>query len=507
MCHSFGAVNCVVALDKGVVFMKKIKKGFLCTTVMVFAFIVLLILVFASQPLIEPLLKVNMSMRAMQVMANAMPSMTHKMMSVDIPGDEIVTPIYTENGKRIFYNAQFGLMYDDDGRFIYNPANSAPIFIDSTNEEQRIIDTANNAMGIYFNSFLDKHFLRTNPENGNIHVRSVSIHNEVFMINVKPAENAEAFPIYAYRVKRTKTFLEEINPAYWGVTLYRYQDLKGHTIEERFITEMKPAPWWSVSVSMFIGTIVLTPFLGVLAPFVSAGIIVNNGLYMIRMVDAVPQGTLGSLLDLLEHATFHPWDNLYDAGTNEPLRTSDGSLVWLNPKSKQLTDKFRWPLFNSENGLPIILYNNDVVTIDLDSQPIVDGVLVDALTIHEIMTSGRDFYIGQRTTAYGVFDVLMFRVRGGGGDGEIKDDEWILPNGANAKPWVDDFDLDSDIDADVGRRNSEIFQFIMWTIMAVTSLAVLILVIFLLVYFAPLVRPVFETITIPFKWLGRRFQK
>jgi ABC-type bacteriocin/lantibiotic exporter with double-glycine peptidase domain len=91
----------------------------------------------------------------------------------------------------------------------------------------------------------------------------------------------------------------------------------------------------------------------------------------------------------------------------------------------------------------------------------------------------------------------MFRNGGG---------EWVLPNGANALDWVDTFHESSELDKLTEEQTSAIFQFIMWTIMAITTLAVLVLVIVLLVYFAPVIRPLFTTLAAPFILINRRLK-
>lgn len=336
--------------------------------------------------------------------------------STDGPYDVEEAPVYTEGGKRVYYLRETGMVVTEDGTPVADPNNSRIVVYDEENSE--FVDGANRALAIYLDSRLNRHFLRS----GGRYATPINLDRDVFLINLNTTQGATL--IYAFRDKISRPWFAALNPTNWragGMSEYVFSDMNGHAIDNKYIGEIKSATWWQKGITF-------------LSPLFMIASATSNG-WSIHVVEILDRTTLRELKTLMSHATIHPWPTLVCGESGKDVVTQDGHVIRVNPRTRQLTDSYGWALFNSHSGLPIVFHNNDIITTNFQQQKIENAVLLDSLTVWELLNSGTDFRMGFVTTAFGSFDVPILLANP---NGDPNNPDWRLMNGQSANGVIDE---------------------------------------------------------------------
>jgi len=349
----------------------------------------------------------------------------------DDPYETITRHVYTRDNQRLFIQRETGFVVTEDGRPVAagNTRNNQAISPTNTTtngsgnvlmsvpDNTELIDSANRNLPIFLNSTLNRAFLRTSD--GRNYVTSIARGNEVFLINFRPNPNRpeDTMLIYAFRERVERGFWDRAwNPRLWGTsgrTYYQFFDMAGRAIEERYIATMDTTPAWQQAL-YFTGLIAASILFPPLIIF-TVGSAVTGGIQTIPFVEIISRTTLGELLDEITHATVHPWNALACGITGQDVKTTDGRVIRINPRTNQLADHFGYSLFNRVYGYPIILWNNDVYMIyglrqqHRRQQRIENNILLDSVTVQELLDEGVEFYFDTMSTYFGSFTVPKIR--------------------------------------------------------------------------------------------------
>jgi hypothetical protein len=307
--------------------------------------------------------------------------------------------LYSEDGRKLGYIPQIGLVVTSDGFPVYNQGDptvdgDTPIVThDPDTGEFSTFDTAGaeKKLEIWENSFLDRKYLRND---GKI-VNAITGDLEVFMITFKP----KGTNIYVTRRRHDNGWLVGLVSERYE---WRYNDLNGREIKTKYIADFKPAPWWRYAVWAFATGI---PGVGVLY---SIGVFATEG-YMVPFTKLLERYNLLELyIEITQLSVKKNMPVLVDGDSGNPITTPDGRVIYINPKNNQLCDFLGWGLYNSINGRPILLHDNEIITTDLAPQAVQNDVLLNSTSVRNLLEAGIPFYITTQTTQFGQFDVPAF---------------------------------------------------------------------------------------------------
>jgi len=329
-------------------------------------------------------------------------------LSTTPPHDVVEAPLYSNDGQRLFFLKETGMVVTEDGVPVMDPSTESPSIVVYNEATQEFVNGANQALAIFLDSRLDRHYLRR----GGRYTIPINMDKDVFLINLNTTNGPKL--IYAFRERVSRPWYAAFNPTNWrsdGINEYRFSDMNGRVIDNEHIGEIKQAEWWQIGITF-------------LHPYFWAGTIASNG-WTIHVVEILDQTTLRELKTFMTHATIHPWETLVCGETGQDVVTEDGRLVYVNPRTGQLTDSFSWALFNSKSGLPIVFHDNDIITTNLQQQRIENAVLLDSLTVWGLLSGGTDFHMHIIQTPFGTFDVPVFDFN----PGDPKNPDFRLMNG------------------------------------------------------------------------------
>ena len=304
---------------------------------------------------------------------------------------------------------------------------------------------ANQKLSIYFNSFLDKHYLRA----GGGYVTEINTRREIFLINIRASGGTMA--IYTFREKVDHGWSIIYKPGKWFNDEYRYYDMNGRLIENRFIAEWDTATF----AKAMTGNVIFFAVTGGIGFFAQL-IFGNADNFGVPFVKVLDRTTLADLLEELKHATIHPYD------TVDGIITEDGQPIYVRPTTKQCVDRFNFPMFSIDKGLPILLYDEVIVTSDLQGVEVQNGILRNVISVWQLLESGSDFFMGTIPTPFGEMDAVVFNT-----SNDRKNPNWILPNGESADGIIKDMQLGRSLDGDPwsslfgGPGGMSIFQWIL----------------------------------------------
>ncbi|MCL2177074.1 MAG: hypothetical protein FWB72_03920 [Firmicutes bacterium] len=318
----------------------------------------------------------------------------------DNPYETIRSGVYGEGGRRLFVLRETGMVITEDGVPFENPVDSTVVEFDS--ETESFIDGANRSLAIVLDSRLERHYLRA----GGRYVRPIRLDDSVVLITLNARGGQRR--IYAFYTRYDRGWLAGVLSGHRHG--YRFYDMNRRHIHNDYIAEFVSPSWWRINVLTVI-----------------------TGNHKIPLVRILERTTLANLLVRISHATVHPWDRLKCGLTGFDVITEDGRDIFVNPRTRQLTDFAGWALFNENTGLPIVWYNYDIITTDRRPQRIENGVLRESITVWGLLESRVDFYIGSISTTFGQFDVPKFRV-----NTDPNNPDWQLINGDCANDIVDD---------------------------------------------------------------------
>jgi hypothetical protein len=424
-------------------------------------------------------LSVNDAIGAMNVMPTSI---------TEDPNDKHTGAVYTKNentGKedRVYYLEDVGLTVISDGNggavpvAVSDGANTLAIVYEEDTKE--FIDGVMNPLAIFLDSHVERQYLKS----GSNYTVPIRMDNEVLLINYVTSTSKM---IYAFRRERKLSFWEKLNPFNGGVDPYSYFDMNGAELDKDKIEDFGGSGWAKagLTIAKFIGWPI--------TPFFAQGMAVDYAKVYSRT-------TLAELMFELEYTTSHPWKRLFvDADQTIPVVTEDGVAVRVNPRTKQLCDTFGWALFNSSNGLPIVYYENDIITTNRQQQVIENAVLKDSMTVQKLLNTGTEFYIDTITILpYGTFDVPVYMNSKG---------ETVLMNGQSTDGITNGI---QDASGQDGEQLGDILNDIgTWLDGAFSSgsgfmnmLKMVCLVLILIMLF-PLIPPLIKFISVPFAMLS-----
>ncbi|MCL2176528.1 MAG: hypothetical protein FWB72_01040 [Firmicutes bacterium] len=331
----------------------------------------------------------------------------------DRPYDVVESYVYARGGRRLFHLRETGIVVTEDGIPVKNPADSSIVIYDE--ETESFVDGANRSLSIFLDSRVNRHYLRS----GGRYVTPINLDRNVFMINLNARDGQRL--IYAFRTRYDRGWLNGILGERFG---YRFYDMNGRHINNNYIANFQRPAWWR---QVLFGPVALT----------------LTGNHLVPVVDILGKSTLRELTTLISHATTHPWATLECSIINRPVVTEDNRVVFVNPRTNQLTDFFGFALFNSVSGLPIVFHNGDIITTDLEQQRIdtiqavgsnqPSAVLRQVTTVWALLESETEFYMASITTFFGQFDVPVFRT-----NVDAENPEWQLMNGECARDTIND---------------------------------------------------------------------
>jgi hypothetical protein len=359
---------------------------------------------------------------------------------------------------------------------------------------QELLDSANRAMTIYFDSVSMQH--KVGSESGQT-LKHIKATDMLYIATILDKNDGLTKTIYVTRQQFTTNWWERIvgtQDAYY----YKYYDMNGRHIPDDWFTEHTRAPWWKSALRWLNGT----AFIG--NPAWWYGLF--KGYEPLSAVSVTEAGTFQEVADLLEFATFHPWEKL----DNVLTANNDGvynSGVYINPANSQLCDRLGAPIYHIETGLPFVYKDNKIITIpDRKEQTVKDGILQNGATRRYLRKLGFEEYIHYIDDAeFGIIGILVLAVK----DGDGKLIKWTLPNGEDAEGIVrDGVGTDTDGEALTWESFWESFGGLFGGMGSMTGIIGTVLLVLLLIFCLPLILPLlkilFTVIFAPFKWIAKK---
>jgi len=318
-----------------------------------------------------------------------------------MPYERVSTPIRLRSGQRIGFVEDTGMLITECGIPIQNPVDGTVAFYNL--EHQAFVDGANRTLQIFLDSRLDRHYLYA----GGRYLTAITMDREVVLIGMQVGTAPNLIFAFRNRIERNWTFY--LNPANWGLPQeYRFYDMNGRLIPTNSL----------VSVNQFQ---LFRAFQNMMFQGMRLFGLFNDRTFTVPVVEILRQTTLRDLYNEMEHATYHPWQQMmcpYRPWL--PIITHDGEYIFLHPTKQQLTDRFGAAIFNTVNGMPLILHNNTISNLgwwvgSVFPEPVLFrnydyySVLLYSKTINTLLLSGTPFYMGIIETHLGSFDVPMLR--------------------------------------------------------------------------------------------------
>jgi len=407
----------------------------------------------------------------------------------DGPGDYYSEPVYTKDNEQIYFLKEVGLLVTYDGRPIMDTTNST---ITKFNlEAQEYVTGADTKMSVYLNSFLDKRYLRS----GSIAVTAIKLDREIFMIHFR-SDEVEKF-IYTYREKVDYGIATIFHPGAWFNTEYRYYDMNGNLIDNKYI-----ADWDTATILKSVGANLLyfaiNPVL-----FFGTLIFGGPGNFSVPFVEIYKKTTLEDLRNELREEGFNPLPKV------QGTVTEDGMNIYVRSTTNQCVDFFNYPLFNIANGLPLVYHDGSIIAVDSSAMYEMyaqGGVLRNVVSTEQLLDDGVDFYITKsKTTPMGELDTVVVNF-----SKDKNHPDWRFPNGDSAGYYIVDTILGTSLDgppwSDVGGIINSGINGIRSFINGATDLfwitvAIVLLVVLFPVWWA-LLKILLKIISVPVKWLA-----
>ncbi|MCL2621425.1 MAG: hypothetical protein FWD32_00085 [Firmicutes bacterium] len=323
----------------------------------------------------------------------------------------------------------FGIIVDANNNPVYSAATGDAIMYDGREQQlyNRFKISADKALELFIDSKNDYSVLKHGTYNVSVlnGEKTVKLENTKTVVKITPQS-----AIYLIGVKvdgqyrQRWAFSDTTKRDWWKFwepeTTTRFYDLNGFEIKQELIEA------YSVGANQLllglsgitlgvIGGVILTAGIATANPFlfVPAGIVMAVGGYLglqaIVLSDFIiyAETTFEVLVEYVTYARHHPWDTLVDE-FNRDVTDEDGNVVYINPRTMQLTNFHTYPLYDISNkGLPIF-YNAAelaIMTTDGKDCTVVNGVLKNSRTIYHLLESGEGFFMATTTNQYGTFDV------------------------------------------------------------------------------------------------------
>jgi hypothetical protein len=339
-------------------------------------------------------------------------------MSSSGPADRVEADVYTACGERIFFAEELGLLITGDGRVIYDSGNGSVVFYDEQRSE--FVNGANQSLQAVLNSTQTRHIIQRGSR---AYVRPVAINanDELFLIRLRHSDVAHMADgngdVFVYATRQYEWY----NPGWFRRN--RYREVFFNVFGDRLRCE------WIVTT---VGS--MNPWL---QKMVALGVVTGK---IVPVAQVLNRTTLSAVRTELRTVTNHPWPRLMETndpnfiGPVRPVISVDGEFIFINPRTQQLSDFMGFPLFNSRTGLPIILRNHNVVTVDKDretghavltQQKVENAVLLEAVTVEDLLNNDGSFHVGIIDVYFGSFDLVVFH----DGFDEDGNPRWRLPNG------------------------------------------------------------------------------
>jgi len=299
--------------------------------------------------------------------------------------------VYTGDGNRLFILQEANLVIASNGDIITIDDTNASsqngsLAIYYNEQSQEFIDGANRNLAIFLNSRLDRNELRS----GGRYTRTIRLDTTIYLVNYRLPNGRYNEIFVSITPYRTGWWIFANNR-------FRVYDMNGRVLDYNRIGFPQPAPWWH-----------------------PAWLHIRQFNRVRNMFDTMERFVLG---DLLHFATIHPWSQILEPLTGYTVITEDGRDIRVNPRTMQLTDFFGFALFNERNGLPILFHGNDIITTDGEQQRIENAVLLEAMTVQDLLHRGVDFHMHIVPTPFGNFDVPVVNL------GSFYNEDWRLMNG------------------------------------------------------------------------------
>jgi len=302
--------------------------------------------------------------------------------------------VYTGDGNRLFLLKDANLVIASNGDIITvddtnTNSQDGSLAIYYNEQSQEFIDGANRNLAIFLNSRLGRNELRS----GGRYTRTIRLDTTIYLVSYR-MPNGRYNEIFVSIVRyRTGWWIFQNNR-------FRVYDMNGRVLDYSRIGFPQPAEWWRLTWTHF-----------------------RQAQKIRNMFDTMQEFTLGELLHQISFATIHPWSQIIEPATGFTVVTEDGRDIRVNPRTMQLTDAFGFALFNERNGLPIVFHGNDIITTNRQQQRIENAVLLEAMTVQDLLQRGVDFHMHIVPTPFGNFDVPVVNL------GSFYNEDWRLLNG------------------------------------------------------------------------------
>ncbi|MFA5676625.1 MAG: hypothetical protein WDA65_08920 [Christensenellales bacterium] len=412
------------------------------------------------------------------------------------PGETQTGKLYADNGHEIMFIRETGQLITANGELLHTVSDNAMARYDEVTQE--LLDSANRAMKIWFDSVSQKHKLQSGSGQTLKHIKASDM---IYISTILDRHDGFTKTIYVTREKIATNWWDRLL-GWQNAYYYKYYDMNGRHIPDDWFVEHSRAPWWKSALRV-LSSIPVVPGVWIPNPAWLYGLFV--GYEPLQSVAVTEVGTFGEITDLLEFATFHPWDKLDGVLTvNNDGEYNSG--VYINPANKQLCDRLGAPIYHIETGFPFILHDSKIITIpDKAEQTVTDGILQNGATRQYLRNLGFEEYIHYIDSyEFGVIGVLVLAVK----DKDGKLDKWVLPNGEDADGIVrDGIDIDTDGEpfslASLWEKLTGLFQGIdiggiVWAVIGI------LLLIFCFPLVITLVKALLTLLIFPFKWLAKK---
>jgi len=341
---------------------------------------------------------------------------------VDRPADTHEGHIYTGSGERLGFIPEAGMVITERGNAVtINDPNNPGVIITFDEERQEFIDSANRALAIFLDSQnLDRRYLVS----GGKYLREINLDTRIYLVNLRQ-QSGGSIPIYVSINRIDRGFFAGlVGPR----ISYRFYDMNGTRLNNTDIVGFRPPSWWRSMLNLV--TTITTGLIFDVIPDVqrwrNSLIFGFNGILEVT--------TLRDLMELISHATEHPWNNLRCQETNQLVRTADDREVKINPRTGQLTSWAGFALWDTRTGFPIVFHDNEVWRMNDTSrqrQEIEDGTLKYSMTVNDLLNTGQDFYIGLISNPWGTFNVPLLNMATGDNY-----EDWRFLNGDRAQDYI-----------------------------------------------------------------------
>jgi len=388
--------------------------------------------------------------------------------------------VYTSEGNRIFKLEETGMLFTETGDLItINCTNQnsldGSLALHFNEENHEFLDGANRQLATFLDSRLDRKTLRS----GGRYTRTIELDTDVYLVNF--IGGAVGQTIYIT--------INSTRHGWWifGRTQFHAYDMNGREIDNRHIELPQPPAGWKG----------LIPIYNIVTAVQYA--------VAVSVFEIHERTTLADLLYDISYASYHPWARIICSNFGFVV-TENNEEIRVNPRTRQLTDRNGFSLFNRTSGLPIVFYNQDIVIVNRQGvagqQTVENGVLRDSTTVHQLLMGGTPFHMHIIQTPFGSFDVPVLN------HGTDREPDFRLMNGES----TDGITIDHAINVDTSTGFWEGLQnafggggFRWWHALALVAGAII------LIIFFPVIKPVLivmgNVLMIPARAIKRKNKK